>query len=259
MPDPAHVRKWEDRSGSFVTDGSLLALKDNKIHIHKVNGVKIAVPIEKMSQKDIEYAKKMLNPKTEEKKAATEPEHSENAGYSTEPGSGLQNQGTVRPSAFQSRVKAALARFEDSKISQSHQSPPKTSLPHAFSDRVREVWEAREARQNAPTPSLSDTYLDGLQDDSVPPHKIPPRTIRSPQADQPHNMRPFGGRVDQSYGELPNYQRRSPDELRGDLIHSTVHEAPNMEPYGELDDGTHPPWLKPFLEARRKEPGFRMG
>lgn len=36
-------------------EAQLLGLKDGKIHLHKMNGVKIAVPIAKMSREDLEY------------------------------------------------------------------------------------------------------------------------------------------------------------------------------------------------------------
>ncbi|KAG5930024.1 hypothetical protein E4U42_003327 [Claviceps africana] len=58
-PDSARVRTWTDRSGSFSVDAQFLGLKDSKIHLHKMNGVKIAVPIAKMSREDLEYVEKM--------------------------------------------------------------------------------------------------------------------------------------------------------------------------------------------------------
>ncbi|KAK7398321.1 cytoskeletal protein binding protein [Neonectria punicea] len=54
-PDSSKVRTWTDRSQSFSVDAQFLGLKDGKIHLHKMNGVKIAVPITKMSREDLEY------------------------------------------------------------------------------------------------------------------------------------------------------------------------------------------------------------
>ena len=54
-PDSSKIRTWTDRSGSFSVDAQFLGLKDGKIHLHKMNGVKIAVPIAKMSRDDLEY------------------------------------------------------------------------------------------------------------------------------------------------------------------------------------------------------------
>lgn len=49
------MRTWTDRSRSFSVEAQFLGLKDGKIHLHKMNGVKIAVPITKMSREDLEY------------------------------------------------------------------------------------------------------------------------------------------------------------------------------------------------------------
>lgn len=54
-PDPNRIRSWTDRSKSFKVDAQLLGCSDGKIHLHKSNGVKISVPISKMSLEDIEY------------------------------------------------------------------------------------------------------------------------------------------------------------------------------------------------------------
>ncbi|KAL9112010.1 MAG: hypothetical protein Q9227_003630 [Pyrenula ochraceoflavens] len=59
-PDQTKVRLWTDTSGSFKVDAQFLGLTpDGKIHLHKLNGVKIAVPVAKMSIKDIEYVEKL--------------------------------------------------------------------------------------------------------------------------------------------------------------------------------------------------------
>ena len=36
-------------------DAQFLSIRDGKIHLHKTNGVKIAVPISKMSMQDLRY------------------------------------------------------------------------------------------------------------------------------------------------------------------------------------------------------------
>lgn len=54
-PDPSKIRSWTDRSKSFKVDAQLLGCSDGKIHLHKSNGVKISVPINKMSREDVEY------------------------------------------------------------------------------------------------------------------------------------------------------------------------------------------------------------
>lgn len=54
-PDTARTRTWTDRSGSFKVEAEFIGLKDGKIHLHKLNGVKIAVPVVKMAVEDLEY------------------------------------------------------------------------------------------------------------------------------------------------------------------------------------------------------------
>lgn len=67
-PNPANVRRWTDRTGSFNVDAEFLGLKDGKIHIHKVNGIKIAVAVNRMSVEDLEYVERMANVSLEEDK-----------------------------------------------------------------------------------------------------------------------------------------------------------------------------------------------
>ncbi|KAL1305733.1 hypothetical protein AAFC00_007318 [Neodothiora populina] len=57
-PNAARVRTWTDRSGSFKVEAEFIGLKDGKIHLHKQNGVKIAVPVQKMAIEDLEYVER---------------------------------------------------------------------------------------------------------------------------------------------------------------------------------------------------------
>lgn len=67
-PDPAKVRMWTDRSKSFSVEAQFLGLKDGKINLHKVNGVKIAVPVAKMSTEDLEYVERVTGISLDEDK-----------------------------------------------------------------------------------------------------------------------------------------------------------------------------------------------
>jgi len=60
-PDISKVRTWTDHSGSFKVDAQFLGVADGKIHLHKVNGVKIAVPVAKMSPPDLDYVESVSN------------------------------------------------------------------------------------------------------------------------------------------------------------------------------------------------------
>ena len=57
-PDAKKLRTWTDRSGSFRVEAQFIGLTDGKIHLHKQNGVKIAVPTSKMAVEDLEYVEK---------------------------------------------------------------------------------------------------------------------------------------------------------------------------------------------------------
>ncbi|RYO99543.1 hypothetical protein DL764_006784 [Monosporascus ibericus] len=71
-PDPSKVRTWTDRSKSFSVEAQFIGLKDGKINLHKMNGVKIAVPIAKMSIEDIEYVERITNRSLDEDKPLSE-------------------------------------------------------------------------------------------------------------------------------------------------------------------------------------------
>lgn len=66
------MRVWSDTSGAFRVDAEFLALKDGKIHIWKSNGVKIAVPVSKMSLNDIQYVEKITGVSLDEDKPLSE-------------------------------------------------------------------------------------------------------------------------------------------------------------------------------------------
>ncbi|KAL5337832.1 hypothetical protein BJX70DRAFT_224566 [Aspergillus crustosus] len=66
-PDPAKVRTWVDRSKAFTVEAQFIGLQDGKIHLHKTNGIKIAVPILKMSFEDLEYVEKRIEAEKVEK------------------------------------------------------------------------------------------------------------------------------------------------------------------------------------------------
>ncbi|AAS54660.2 AGR170Cp [Eremothecium gossypii ATCC 10895] len=59
FPDPKNTRIWVDRSNTFKVEAEFLGFVDGKIHLHKVNGVKIAVAAEKLSMDDLAYVEKV--------------------------------------------------------------------------------------------------------------------------------------------------------------------------------------------------------
>lgn len=58
FPDPKKCRIWSDRSGSFKVEAQFIGCSEGKIHLHKVNGVKIAVAAEKLSDGDLIYVER---------------------------------------------------------------------------------------------------------------------------------------------------------------------------------------------------------
>jgi len=49
---------WSDKSGQFKVEAEYLGVKDKKIRLHKLNGVIIEVPIEKMSEEDVSLVRR---------------------------------------------------------------------------------------------------------------------------------------------------------------------------------------------------------
>ncbi|WBW73078.1 cytoskeletal protein binding protein Sla1 family, Shd1 [Schizosaccharomyces osmophilus] len=62
-PDVTKLRTWTDRTGAFKVDADFLGFSDDKIHLHKSNGVKISVPSTKMSYKDLDFVELMTGKK----------------------------------------------------------------------------------------------------------------------------------------------------------------------------------------------------
>jgi len=67
-PDPSKLRTWTDRSKTFKVEAQFLGCRDGKIHLHKSNGVKIAVPVAKMSVEDLEYVERITGLSLDEDK-----------------------------------------------------------------------------------------------------------------------------------------------------------------------------------------------
>lgn len=67
-PNSTRVRTWTDRSGSFKVEAEFIGLREGKIHLHKLNGVKIAVPVAKMAVEDLEYVERATGASLDEDK-----------------------------------------------------------------------------------------------------------------------------------------------------------------------------------------------
>ena len=71
-PNMSRTRTWTDRSGSFKVEAEFIGLKDGKIHLHKLNGVKIAVPVSKMAVEDLEFVEKITGQSLDDEKPLAE-------------------------------------------------------------------------------------------------------------------------------------------------------------------------------------------
>jgi hypothetical protein len=60
-PPPDRTRIWHDRSGQFRVEAAFLGLVNGKLRLHKVNGVIVEVPSEKMSLEDMQYVEKVTS------------------------------------------------------------------------------------------------------------------------------------------------------------------------------------------------------
>lgn len=59
LPNYHRLRTWIDSTGSFKVEAEFLGFVDGKIHLHKTNGVKIAVAATKLCLEDLEYVEKV--------------------------------------------------------------------------------------------------------------------------------------------------------------------------------------------------------
>lgn len=67
-PNQSRIRTWTDRSGTFRVEAEFIGLREGKIHLHKMNGVKIAVPVSKMAVEDLEYVERATGASLDEDK-----------------------------------------------------------------------------------------------------------------------------------------------------------------------------------------------
>jgi hypothetical protein len=76
-PLPEQTRIWHDRSGQFRVEAAFLGFHGGKLRLHKVNGVVVEVPSEKMSLEDMRYVEKLTRKKSSVKAAPAPSEDDE--------------------------------------------------------------------------------------------------------------------------------------------------------------------------------------
>ncbi|KAH8547776.1 hypothetical protein BGW37DRAFT_223909 [Umbelopsis sp. PMI_123] len=67
-PDPSKVRLWTDRTGAFKVEAQFVSASEGKYRLHKVNGVKIDVPEDKLCVEDVEYVRDLLDKEEQQKR-----------------------------------------------------------------------------------------------------------------------------------------------------------------------------------------------
>ena len=111
-PNPHRVRTWIDRTGAFKVEAEFLGVQDGKIHLHKVNGVKIAVAAQKLSVEDLEYVERLMGVSLDKyKEMGSSRKHrgsSDRAGVARSSERIRDGQATVKSAAKPSKDSAAL-------------------------------------------------------------------------------------------------------------------------------------------------------
>lgn len=85
MPNYHRVRTWIDSSGSFKVEAEFLGCVEGKIHLHKTNGVKIAVAATKLSLEDLEYVEKVTGTSLEDYKDEVQRQNQKRARTASKP------------------------------------------------------------------------------------------------------------------------------------------------------------------------------
>lgn len=112
-PDMTKTRTWTDRSGSFKVEAQFIGLKDGKIHLHKLNGVKIAVPVVKMAIEDLEYVESVTGVSLDDDK----------------PLSSIQRKGTQKDNDRRKSQAAPSTSKPGASVEQPKTPPPKPEGP----------------------------------------------------------------------------------------------------------------------------------
>ncbi|AJP90325.1 Sla1p [Saccharomyces cerevisiae YJM1592] len=158
FPNPKKSRLWVDRSGTFKVDAEFIGCAKGKIHLHKANGVKIAVAADKLSNEDLAYVEKITGFSLEKFKA--------NDGSSSR---GTDSRDSERER--RRRLKEQEEKERDRRLKE------------------RELYELKKARE------LLDEERSRLQEKELPPIKPPrptsttsvPNTTSVPPAESSNN------------------------------------------------------------------------
>ncbi|KAJ3303862.1 cytoskeletal protein binding protein [Kappamyces sp. JEL0829] len=57
LPEKSKVRDWKDKTGKFTVEAAYIGISENKVQLHKTNGVIIGVPLDKLDDAALSYLK----------------------------------------------------------------------------------------------------------------------------------------------------------------------------------------------------------
>ncbi|OBA23142.1 hypothetical protein METBIDRAFT_29671 [Metschnikowia bicuspidata var. bicuspidata NRRL YB-4993] len=140
MPNFHRVRTWIDSSGTFKVEAEFLGCVEGKVHLHKTNGVKIAVSATKLSIEDLEYVEKVTGTSLQKYKDEVAKQiakrDSKAASSSSKPASAESNAPVVTPQAVapqatpsKTPTRSATAVINDVPPEKPSRSKAPTSVP----------------------------------------------------------------------------------------------------------------------------------
>lgn len=113
MPNYHRVRTWIDSTGSFKVEAEFLGCVEGKIHLHKSNGVKIAVAATKLSIEDLEYVEKVTGTSLESYKEEVARQSQRRSPVKGSRSSGVGATSPVQDNKHENRSRSATAVIND--------------------------------------------------------------------------------------------------------------------------------------------------
>lgn len=133
MPNYHRVRTWIDSSGSFKVEAEFLGCVEGKIHLHKTNGVKIAVSATKLSIEDLEYVEKVTGTSLETYKQEVNKQMLKRSKSNKSPSKSGTNEGSSGAINGSSGANGAMAvtKSHSATATINNITPPQPSRPKA--------------------------------------------------------------------------------------------------------------------------------
>jgi hypothetical protein len=111
-PPPEKTRIWHDRSGQFRVEAAFLGFSNGKLRLHKVNGVVVEVPSEKMSAEDMRYVEKLTGRKKPSPAGARNPSDDDEPLAARRKSLQTESQHRTAPAVSQAKKRPQIDWFE---------------------------------------------------------------------------------------------------------------------------------------------------